>query len=93
MISVITPAALRTEADLTLPGEEAAEAPPRRRPAAEEQPRARGARRGRAAGRSGYPMAWLVAGLGNPDDELRRSRHNVGRAWSPRSSPRGKAPG
>ena len=40
VISVITPAALRTEADLTLPGEEAEEAPAEEAPAEEEAPAA-----------------------------------------------------
>ena len=40
VISVITPAALRTEADLTLPGEEAAEVPAEEAPAEEAAPAA-----------------------------------------------------
>ena len=54
VISVITPAALRVEADLTLPGEEAPEAPAEEEEAAEvaegEAPFRRGSRRGRRRG-------------------------------------------
>ena len=45
MLSVVTPAALRVEADLSVPGEEGVEAP-----AEDEAGRGRGGRRGRGRG-------------------------------------------